>query len=67
MTGSKNGNHRPSANSETEKGYADPFFPNFPTDILVGECAWCYDHVVAIILGLYAAAFCLSVVSLPGP
>ena len=35
-TGSKSGNHSPSGNSETKKGYSDPCFKNFPTYFLVG-------------------------------
>ena len=66
-TGSKNGNHSPSDKFETEKGYSGPSFPYFPKIFSVGVCEWWYDHMVAIILGLYAAAFCLSVLSLPGP
>ena len=67
IRGRKKGKYSPSGDFERKKGYSNPFFPNFPTDFLFGMGEWWYDHMVDDILCGDAAAFCLSVLSLPGP
>ncbi len=42
-------------------------FPNFPTDFLFGMGESWYYHMIDDVPCADAAAFCLSVLSLPGP
>ena len=60
-------NHSPSGDSEQKKGYSNPFFSNFPTDFLFGMSEWWFNHMIDDVLGVDAAAFFLSVLSLAGP
>ena len=67
VIGKKKRNHNPNGHSETRIGYSNPFFQNFPTDFLFGTGEKWYDHMIDNVLCVDAAAFCLSVVNLPGP